>query len=208
MQTNKAILRTKFRKLKLQLLTKDNTNPYHSGLCLNFIALLKMYELFPPGTRPLLIGSYINKPISEIIPPMIHSHQFSYAFPYFSSKSRDMNFYEHCPSDKYEMGSYGIRRLSTPFTKKEVNFTMDVVLVPLVSFTAAKHRIGEGGGYYDQFISKSRVSNGPHNSLRNAPIKFVGVALEQLKYEGNDSEIFSEWDQKLDAIITQTNIYA
>ena len=33
---------------------------------------------------------------------------------------------------------------------------MSVVLVPLVAFNQQKHRIGEGGGFYDAFIRKTR----------------------------------------------------
>jgi 5-formyltetrahydrofolate cyclo-ligase len=89
------------------------------------------------------------------------------------------------------VGAYGIKRLSNPLNKEEANEMMDAVLVPLVAFTESKHRIGEGGGYYDLFISKCRSLGGMQHRKRSGSIKFIGVALESLKIEGNESEIFS-----------------
>ena len=72
------------------------------------------------------------------------------------------------------------------------------MLVPLVSFNSHKLRIGEGGGYYDAFIHRARSRQ---NRSTHSHIPFIGVGLEDLRME-DVGEVFDEWDEPLDYIIT------
>lgn len=68
---------------------------------------------------------------------------------------------------------------------------LDVCLVPLVCFSKSKYRVGEGGGYYDHFINRTRVGwkNG-----KNKEILFVGIGIEGLKINDKYDVKFDEWD--------------
>ena len=68
---------------------------------------------------------------------------------------------------------------------------LDAVLVPLVAFDNAGHRMGMGGGFYDKTFSQRRKLPGP-------PWLF-GVAHELQRVES----VYPEWwDVKLDNILT------
>jgi 5-formyltetrahydrofolate cyclo-ligase len=67
----------------------------------------------------------------------------------------------------------------------------DLVLVPLLAFDAALHRLGQGAGHYD------RALLGMRKALRIG-IAFSGQRVEALPIDS--------WDQPLDAVITEAGI--
>lgn len=71
----------------------------------------------------------------------------------------------------------------------------EIVLVPMVGFTADLHRIGYGAGYYDATMRALR--------RRRQPPLFVGVAFSAQRVEGLQAE---PQDEPLDLIITETGI--
>jgi 5-formyltetrahydrofolate cyclo-ligase len=72
---------------------------------------------------------------------------------------------------------------------------LDVVLVPLVAFDKARHRLGMGGGFYDQTFAFTRY----HHELKLYGLAFECQKLEHCPYES--------WDLALDGIITERTIY-
>ena len=71
--------------------------------------------------------------------------------------------------------------------------TLDVVIVPLLSFDKKGHRVGYGSGYYDRFLSNAT----------NA--KKIGLSFE----EAIDSIIdVNHTDYALDFCITPNHVYA
>ena len=70
--------------------------------------------------------------------------------------------------------------------------TPDVVFVPLVGFTAACDRLGQGGGYYDRWL-------GAHPASRTIGLAWDCQLCEALPVEPHD--------RALDAVITPTRIY-
>ncbi|RPE72060.1 5-formyltetrahydrofolate cyclo-ligase [Pacificibacter maritimus] len=73
--------------------------------------------------------------------------------------------------------------------------TPDVVIVPLVAFNRAGHRLGYGGGFYDRTLAKLRKSQ---------DVFAVGFA-----YAGQEMSDFpvSHFDAPLDAIVTETEVF-
>ena len=71
----------------------------------------------------------------------------------------------------------------------------DIIITPIVAFDDKKNRIGMGGGFYDRTIAFLKNLN--------KKVIFVGVAYDSLQV---DKIISEEFDQKLDYIITQTQI--
>jgi 5-formyltetrahydrofolate cyclo-ligase len=67
----------------------------------------------------------------------------------------------------------------------------DLVLVPLLAFDAALHRLGQGAGHYD------RALHGLRKALRIG-VAFLGQRVDALPVDS--------WDQPLDAVITEAGI--
>lgn len=78
-----------------------------------------------------------------------------------------------------------------------ISFVPTLICVPLLGFTEQKNRIGQGAGYYDRYISKIK------SKADRQPI-YLGIAFECQKV--NDLPL-EKHDQKLDYIITESNIY-
>jgi 5-formyltetrahydrofolate cyclo-ligase len=76
---------------------------------------------------------------------------------------------------------------------------LDLVLTPLVAFDTAGHRIGMGGGFYDRtfaFLQRRQHWHKPN---------LVGLAYELQKQATIKP---NNWDVPLDAIATETRVYA
>ncbi len=71
----------------------------------------------------------------------------------------------------------------------------DVLLVPLVAFDAAGHRLGYGAGYYDRAIHALRQ--------KNKELRAIGMAFSSQQVGNIPAE---STDEKLDAIITEQGI--
>ncbi|NNL18657.1 MAG: 5-formyltetrahydrofolate cyclo-ligase [Boseongicola sp.] len=74
---------------------------------------------------------------------------------------------------------------------------LDLVLVPLVAFDSQGYRLGMGGGYYDRSFAYR------HSSSRVRPL-LIGLAYE---FQLVDDLPHEAWDIRLDAVITERNIY-
>jgi 5-formyltetrahydrofolate cyclo-ligase len=73
------------------------------------------------------------------------------------------------------------------------SFQFDVVVVPLLGFDANNHRLGFGGGFYDQFLASQIKA------------RKIGLAYQQGFIPGDlPAEIH---DVKLDAIVTEEKVY-
>jgi 5-formyltetrahydrofolate cyclo-ligase len=75
---------------------------------------------------------------------------------------------------------------------------LHVIVMPLVAFDAAGHRLGMGGGFYDRTLSYLR-----RRRHWKAP-KLVGAAHELQRVERIDS---APWDIPLDLVVTEAGVY-
>ncbi len=70
----------------------------------------------------------------------------------------------------------------------------ELVLVPLLAYDAAGHRLGYGGGYYDRTIAALRA----RGSVRAVGIAFSAQAVDSLPGAAHD--------QRLDAVLTELGV--
>jgi 5-formyltetrahydrofolate cyclo-ligase len=80
------------------------------------------------------------------------------------------------------------------------NIVPDAVFVPLVAFDKNCNRVGMGRGFYDKTIRNLR------GNLRekNSQTKFFGMAYNM---QLCDTILKDEWDQSLDFIVSETEVF-
>jgi len=158
--------------------------------------------LFHRPPAPLLVriapGAVIGlyHPVSFEAPTggyarFLHEAGHSLALPRFADRTAPMAFHRH--SDPYaesdlEVGPFGALQ---PAADAEP-LVPDVVFVPLIGFTPALDRLGQGGGHYDRWLAE-------HPGALAIGLAWDVQARDTLPREAHD--------MALDAVVTPTRIY-
>jgi 5-formyltetrahydrofolate cyclo-ligase len=113
------------------------------------------------------------------------------ALPRFATRDSAMEFARH--SDPFEesdleTGPFGLLQ---PLPEAEA-LAPDVVIVPLVGFTADGRRLGQGGGHYDRWLAA-------HLGAVAIGLAWDCQLVEDLPHEPHD--------QPLKAVVTPTRLY-
>uniref|UniRef100_UPI003430DEAC 5-formyltetrahydrofolate cyclo-ligase n=1 Tax=uncultured Altererythrobacter sp. TaxID=500840 RepID=UPI003430DEAC len=113
------------------------------------------------------------------------------ALPRFASGDAEMEFAEHTDpfeADDLEPGAYEMMQPNSDAAL----LVPDVLIIPLVGFTAMGHRLGQGGGHYDRYLAEhpERIA--------------IGLAWDVQICDALPTE---PHDQRLDAVITPTRMY-
>lgn len=103
--------------------------------------------------------------------------------------SRRLAFHRYRPDATLALNRYGIPEPDSMTTSRIAPATLDVVLLPLVAFDTAGHRLGMGGGYYDATFANQ------HGALR--------IGLAHALQRSADPLPQRPWDIPLDAVITE-----
>lgn len=109
------------------------------------------------------------------------------ALPVVQKKKSPLIFRAYAPGDELVPGAYG--ELIPADTAPEA--TPDILVVPLLAFTAEGGRLGYGGGYYDRTLEKRRKTGAP---------LAVGYAYGAQEV---DALPLSPLDQPLDWVVTE-----
>ena len=109
------------------------------------------------------------------------------ALPYVTSRAEPIRFVAWTPENPLEAGPFG---LSQPHASAP-EVIPDIVLIPLVAFDDAGHRIGQGAGHYDRALAAL-----PH-AWR------LGIAWSVQQMEALTAD---PWDVPLHAIATETGV--
>lgn len=120
-----------------------------------------------------------------------HEAGHALALPRFASREAPMTFARH--SDPHaetdlEVGPFGMLQ---PDDAADT-LIPDVLFMPLVGFTAALERLGQGGGHYDRWLAE------------HPPALAVGLAWDAQLCDVLPTEAH---DVPLDAVVTPTRIY-
>jgi len=139
-----------------------------------------------------VIAGYM--PIKSEIDPLpamrVLSEHGPVAVPIVEVKAAPLRFDLWTPDTEMIPGAFGA---SVP--KRSVPVVPDVLIVPLVAFNRAGHRLGYGGGFYDRTLAKLRAE---------CDILAVGFA-----YSGQEMADFptSRYDVPLNAIVTENEVF-
>ena len=104
--------------------------------------------------------------------------------------------------NEYKTSSMQLNRFGIPEPRAAGNprslFALDVVFMPLVAFDKSGGRLGMGGGFYDRSFSFKK------DNAHKKPL-LIGLAHHCQEWESLPTE---SWDIPLDAIMTDTGIFA
>lgn len=112
------------------------------------------------------------------------------ALPAIVAPAAPLRFHRWCESDAMVTHAYGQREphpdcpLAVP----------EVLLVPLLAFDGAGHRLGYGGGYYDRTLAALRAVG----LVTAIGIAYAGQAVGVVPH--------GEHDQRLDAVLTEDGL--
>lgn len=113
------------------------------------------------------------------------------ALPYFHRRDTRMTFRTWAnPWDEHALEIGPWRALQPPAEAPEV--VPDVVIVPLLAFTANGHRLGQGGGHYDRWLAA-------HPDAMAIGLAWDCQHAEDLPMEAHDRPLI--------AVVTPTRIY-
>ncbi len=115
----------------------------------------------------------------------------SIALPRFAARNAAMTFARY--ADPYDDSTLEVGPFSMlqPAADAEA-LIPEILFVPLIGFTAAGERLGQGGGHYDRWLAE------------HSPILAVGLAWDVQACDDLPTE---PHDQRLDMVITPTRIY-
>lgn len=111
--------------------------------------------------------------------------------PATTPASKELVFRRWQTGTAMESGAFGIIEP----TAENASLMPDTLIVPLVAFDAARHRIGYGGGYYDCTL----------NALRQSGHRFITIGAAY-SIQQVDSIPAEPHDEVLDMIITEKGV--
>ena len=120
-----------------------------------------------------------------------HEAGHTIALPHFTAPDTPMSFRRHAdPHGETGLapGPFGVLQ---PEDDAE-RLVPDILFVPLVGFTPALARLGQGGGHYDRWLAE------------HPPMLAVGLAWDA---QACDALPCEPHDRPLDAVVTPTRIY-
>lgn len=199
MKEQKARLRKEMKAIRQQLHAEDD------GMAVREMAsrLLMLPELKGEVQRGIRADSNEARIVSGFYPiqtevdclfllKALSAVQWRCCLPVMNGRSAHLGFKEWDLEEDLVPGFYG-----TMEPRSELVYVMpDVMLVPMLAFDDAGHRLGYGGGYYDRTLEKYREKGHPFTA--------IGVAYEGQK---QDHLPRGRYDQKLDIIVTEEKVY-
>lgn len=150
----------------------------------------RVMQMIPEGA---LVGIYY--PFGDEAPSLGWARWLSengrrVALPAFTSRESPMEFREW--GNPFDEDTLIISPWSGLQPPSGAPVIPDVVVVPLLAFTARGERLGQGGGHYDRWLSD------------NPQVRAIGLAWDCQLAEALPVE---EHDRHLSAIVTPTRIY-
>ena len=116
----------------------------------------------------------------------LHGQGHHIGLPVMQGRGKPLVFRAWQPGDEMAPAVWGI---AEPLATRAVVLP-DIVLVPLLAFDAAGHRLGYGGGFYDRTLAELRAIK---------PVVAVGVAFDEQRMDGVPH---LDYDQPLDWVLT------
>ncbi len=117
---------------------------------------------------------------------LLHGVGTDLALPVTPTVRGPLKFRQWSPSDQLMQGRFGIME---PLEER-LEVAPDAILVPMLAFNRAGHRLGYGGGYYDMTLRSLRA---------RAKVTAIGVAFDEQETDALNDEAH---DEALDWLLT------
>jgi 5-formyltetrahydrofolate cyclo-ligase len=148
-------------------------------------------DLIPEGARVGLYHPHPSEAPTLSYARWLHENGRTLALPWFAGREAAMQFRawaDPYAEDDLELGPFAIRQ--PDIAAPEV--VPDVVIMPLLAFSADGDRLGQGGGHYDRWLAD-------HPQVRAIGLAWDTQLADDLPREAHD--------RRLDAIVTPTRYY-
>lgn len=147
------------------------------------------------GTRPgMVVGGYHALP-GEADPAglleALAARGCHIAFPRVAARGQPLEFHRIPDGQVLAKGAYGIQEPLDHWPRA----TPGLLLVPLLAFDTAGHRLGYGGGFYDRTLAALKAEN---PEARAVGIAYAGQQVDILPRDAHD--------YPLDAVLTEQGL--
>ena len=187
-------LRTRIRKARRALTPEQQAEAAH-GLLEN---LLRLHS-FRCARRVACYLANDGEIDSSLVIDWLLSHGKTCFLPVLSHiNGNNLLFAPVSYGTDMGVNRYGIPEPVVPLRDFVRPIQLDLVLLPLVAFDAAGHRIGMGGGYYDRSLQ------GRRNRRYWFKPRLIGIAHELQKV---DRIVANDWDVPLEGVVTDKQAY-
>jgi 5-formyltetrahydrofolate cyclo-ligase len=102
---------------------------------------------------------------------------------------------------RLRVNRFGIEEPEVSLSRRVQVLQLDTILVPLVGFDAACHRLGMGAGFYDRALQ--RLGRSPASSSFRHP-RLIGIAYDVQRVERIEP---APWDVALDLVVTERGVF-
>ncbi|HEX2591096.1 MAG TPA: 5-formyltetrahydrofolate cyclo-ligase [Rhizomicrobium sp.] len=140
-----------------------------------------------------VVGAYAALPHEadpHLLLKQLVSRGATLAFPRVHAKGQPLVFHHRKPGRELVRGAFGILEPAADWPVAHPG----VLLVPLLAFDGAGHRLGYGGGFYDRTIEMLRSSS----ETRVIGVAYAGQEVEAVPHEPHDIAV--------DAVLTEDGL--
>lgn len=162
------------KELRLQLIHKRKSISFHevveksSNICEQIIN----HEKYKQAAVIYLYAAVNNEVALDLLAKTAIAHNKTIAYP--KVEGYHMAFYSVTSPDELVNGYRNILEPDITYPAPEP----DLIIVPGVAFDTKGHRLGYGGGFYDRFLSKTKVFS--------IGVSYDFQLLEEIPYDKHD----------------------
>jgi len=140
-----------------------------------------------------VVGAYVatkDEADPHLVLKTLIARDCAIAFPRVAAKNEPLVFHRWKAGDVMQPCAYGIPEPSKDWPLAYPK----ILLLPLLAFDRAGHRLGYGGGYYDRTLDFLRANS----TVRAIGVAYAGQEVDDLPREAHD--------HPLDAVLTEQGV--
>ncbi|NBV06811.1 MAG: 5-formyltetrahydrofolate cyclo-ligase [Proteobacteria bacterium] len=191
----KQNLRNAFKAIRSNL-TKEEVSKKSEQINQNFITnfLPKIYFRKSEKIFSLYLSSN-NEVSTDLIAQYLQKNNIKFSYPKIVKKNHQLDFILAAKNQALEPSKFFSNILEPQDGEKVFP---DFIILPLLAFDLDLSRLGMGGGFFDRTIEFIKQ--------KNSSLTTIGLAYDFQRAENKLP--FEKTDQKLDFIVTETNIFS